>query len=314
MRNRLLLGPVMILMLVLGLLADQWLDQRAIPPGCRDWLLGVLPTPWAVRDTWPPGVVLFCIAVTIAVLASRELAALLRADGIDASKRMLTTASIVGLLVSCLVPDSAPGTVAVPVVSTAALAMLVMSMVFHSRNKTVEGVIASTGGVLLSFVYLGVMFGFMLAIRREHHALVLLWVLLTTKSCDIGALFTGKAIGRHKLIPWLSPGKTWEGLVGGVVTSSAVCAAGMQLVHHWSGTLVPDWWHGAVLGALLGLTGQVGDLLESVLKRDAGSKDSGRSIPGYGGILDLIDSPLLTGPVAFWWLEVASGRGYFQPV
>ncbi len=247
------------------------------------------------------------------VVQARELSALLISEGVEASKRMMTTAAVLGLLVSCLVPDAVPATVVVPLVSTIAMIVLVMAMVFYSRRKSVEGVITGTGGVLLAFVYLGLMLGFILAIRREHHALVLLWVLLTTKSCDIGAYFTGKSIGRHKLIPWLSPGKTWEGLAGGVVVSSAVCAYGMILVGRWTELLVPAWWLGALLGALLALVGQAGDLLESILKRDAGSKDSGKSIPGYGGILDVIDSPLLTGPVAFWWLEVAVSKGFFVP-
>ncbi len=311
MRYRLLLGPVMIALLVLALLADQWLDGQAMPVALRDFLTGVLPSAWTPRETWPPGVLLFIIAVTVAVLGARELSALLISEGIEASKRMMTTAALVGLVVSCLVPDALPATVVVPVMSTAAMGVLVMAMVFYSRKKSVEGVITGTGGVLLTFVYLGLMFGFQLAIRREYHALILLWVLLTTKSCDIGALFAGKALGKHKLIPWLSPGKTWEGLAGGVLTSAAICAAGMVLVGRWAGVPVPAWWHGAVLGVLLGLTGQAGDLLESILKRDAGSKDSGKSIPGFGGVLDVIDSPLLTGPVAFWWLEVASRSGYF---
>lgn len=311
MRYRLMLGPVMIVLLVLGLLADQWLDGQAMPEELRGFLSRLLPGAWAVRETWPPGVLLFVIAITVGVLAARELSALLISEGIEASKRMMTTAAVAGLVVSCLVPAAFPADVVVPFTSTVAMGVLVMAMVFYSRKKTVEGVITGTGGVLLAFVYLGLMFGFLLAIRREHHALVLLWVLLVTKACDIGALFTGKAIGRHKLIPWLSPGKTWEGLAGGVVTSAAVCVGGMVLVEKWAGVQTPAWWHAAVFGALLGLTGQAGDLLESILKRDAGSKDSGKSIPGFGGVLDVIDSPLLTGPVAFWWLEVASQRGFF---
>lgn len=301
----------MIALLVLAMLADQWLDTHAMPVGLRDLLTSVLPHAWAPKESWPPGVLLFVIAITVAVLGARELSALFISEGIEASKRMMTTAALIGLVVSCLVPDTLPATVVVPLMSSAALCVLVMAIVFYSRNKSVEGVITGAGGVLLAFVYLGLMFGFLLAIRREYHALVLLWVLLTTKSCDIGALFAGKAMGKHKLIPWLSPGKTWEGLAGGMVTSSLVCAGGMVLVGKWAEVPVPGWWHGALLGALLGLTGQVGDLLESVLKRDAGSKDSGKSIPGFGGVLDVIDSPLLTGPVAFWWLEIASRNGFF---
>jgi phosphatidate cytidylyltransferase len=296
----------MILLLVGGLLLDQRVDGMTTPAWARD----LLPT---LRETWPPGTVLLVISLVVSVLAARELAALLASDGVQASKRMITFASMLGLLVSCLVPAALPAPLAVAVVSTSALAVLVTAMVFHSRHKTVEGVIAATGGVLLGFVYLGLMFGFLLAIRREHHSAVLLWVLLTTKACDIGAYFTGKSIGRHKLIPWLSPGKTWEGLAGGLALSGAIGALGLGLVGLWAGVVVPHWWQGALLGVVLGAAGQAGDLLESILKRDAGSKDSGTSIPGFGGVLDVLDSPLLAAPVAYWWLLFMMRQGYFAP-
>src|SRR5690606_31108032 len=141
--------------------------------------------------------------------------------------------------------------------------------------------------------------GSLLAIRAEHSAWVLAAVLLVTKSCDIGAYFTGRAIGKHKLIPWLSPAKTWEGLGGGAALAAIVSLA----------TLTPlaglHWAYALLVGVVLAGLGEGGDLLASMLKRGATFKDSGSSVPGVGGVLDVIDSPLLAGPVAYWLLALA---------
>ena len=123
--------------------------------------------------------------------------------------------------------------------------------------------------------------------------MVVLTILLTVKATDIGAFFGGKAMGKHKLIPWLSPGKTWEGLFWGVITAGlvgAICAGAMDYF---------SWQKGIFFGMVIGAIGQAGDLLESMMKRDAAVKDSGSIIPGFGGILDVIDSPLLAAPFAY---------------
>ena len=298
MGRRLLLGPVMIAVLLLGL----WLDERIDATASPDWLRPPL------RDTWPPGVIIFASVAVLATLAAGELAAILRDKGILASRRICTFAAMLGVFVSAFVPADTGAVDAVAVVAMSAMAVLAVAIVFFARYKTVEGIVAATGGALLAYVYLGLMFGFLVAIRREHSVWALLWVLMVTKACDIGAYFTGTAIGRHKLIPWLSPGKTWEGLAGGVALSCIAGAAGAGLLGvQWQpvGTVVIV----AGVAGLLGLIGQGGDLLESVLKRDAGVKDSGRSIPGFGGILDVIDSPLLVGPFAYWWLRWLDSLG-----
>lgn len=293
LRHRLFLGTILIASVVLISLADQWVHGAVLP----GWLR---PLFWD-RETAPPGMAIFVLAAAFSVMAARELAAILKANGVEASKRVTTTAAIMGLLVSCVVPGWLPAPVAVAVVSSAAVGVLLLSLVFHSRKRTVEGVVASAGGTLLAFVYLGLMFGFILAIRREHSVWVLAWVILTTKSCDIGAYFTGRSIGKHKLIPWLSPGKTWEGLAGGLVTSAAVGALGLMLVKQ-AETGLPPAWTGLIAGAIFGLTGQFGDLIESLFKRDAGIKDASSVLPGFGGVLDVLDSPLMTAPIAYWWL------------
>ncbi len=308
MAKRLILGPIMILLLIGALALDQWLDGRTMP----GWIARALSYGLGFKETtFPPGVITLPLLTILVTIAARELSSLLESENIEGSKRMLSAAAIAGLLVSCLVPATLPATTVVGIFGTVSVMVLTVAMTFYSRHKTVEGVIAATGGVLLSYVYLGIMAGFLLALRREHSVFVIGWIILTTKSCDIGAYFSGKAFGRHKLIPWLSPGKTWEGLVGGVLLSATLGAVGMFWVGSHEGLQVPAWWHGALLGMSLGIAGQAGDLLESILKRDAGKKDSGRGIPGFGGLLDVLDSILLASPVAFWWLHVMQNKGYF---
>lgn len=294
LKYRLLLGPVLIAALLGVFALDSWIEGAPAPGWLSPILLG--------RDAFPPGVAMFLLALAISPLASYELVNILRANGITASKRATWLATALGLVVSIAIPVDLGGALGASIVASVAAFVLVGALMFYSRKKTVEGVVAAAGGTLFAFVYLGLLFGFLLAIRREHSAWLVLTVLLLTKSCDIGAYFTGRAIGRRKLIPWLSPGKTWEGLGGGVAlaTGLGVLAAWLsQQTEHVESFLL---WQGAVVGAVLALVGQLGDLLASLLKRDAGIKDSSSVLPGFGGVLDVIDSPLLAGPAAFWLL------------
>lgn len=289
LKQRLTLGPVLILFLLGIAYGDEWLDRQSAPA-------------WMGRETWPPGVLVFLLSVVLAILGTRELARILADKGIEASRRAMATSAVLGLAVMALTPSDWDGPTGVAVVAGASAFVLVASLVFYSRGRTVEGVVAATGGTLWAFVYLGLMLGAVVLIRRDHSVWVLLWVVLVTKSCDIGAYFTGKAIGRHKLIPWLSPGKTWEGLIGGVVFSGGLGAVGVGLIGRLDGVPSTPWWSGLAVGVLLGLAGQAGDLIASLLKRDAGRKDSGGMLPGFGGVLDVIDSPLVAMPVAYAWL------------
>ena len=300
-------GPILILS-VLGIFAlDEWLEGAPLP----EWLH------WTGRVKWSPGAVILPVGLAIAIVAAREMASLLMGKGIAASKRIMAAAAIMGLLVSSQAPNAFDSgfkvTDAVALVSTAAVIVLSLAMIYYSRNRSVEGVVAATGGALLAFVYLGLMFGSMLAIRREHSAWLLLWVLLVTKSCDIGAWFTGRAIGKHKLIPWLSPGKTWEGLIGGLVFASVVSMVGLVILEHRLHLTRPPLLLAILPGVIFGVVGQAGDLVESVIKRDAGKKDSGQSLPGMGGVLDVLDSALLVAPLAYWWLRALENKGYLVP-
>lgn len=293
MRKRLLLGPVLIAALIGLLWLDEVVDRLAAP----EWLSKLTGAP-----TWPAGLAILPIVVFLSVLGAAELAVMIRARQTSASTPWTIAAAMFGLVAWGVADAAASSMTTAAFVFSSVVGVLIASMVFYARHKSCEGVTAAAAGSLLSFAYLGVMPGFILALRHEHSAWVLLWVLLTIKACDTGAYFSGKAIGRHKLIPWLSPGKTWEGLLGGVVWSVVSGGLGAWLLTR-AGIAAPSVVHGLIAGAVFALLGQAGDLIESMLKRDAGIKDSGASLPGFGGVLDIIDSPILVVPVAFWWLR-----------
>ena len=128
-----------------------------------------------------------------------------------------------------------------------------------------------------------------------------LYFILVTKFSDTGAYVVGSLIGRHKLIPRISPGKTWEGLGGAIFLSTV---ASLVFVH-FLGDKMPGMnrLHAVVLGVLLSFTAVIGDLIESLFKREAGLKDSGRLFPGIGGILDLLDSLLFNAPIMYLYLR-----------
>lgn len=305
MRTRLLFGPILIALLLAGL----WLDQAI--EGVS-WPLDY--PPLGFDGTAPPGVVVLPVMLVIAGLGARELAIMLKAKGIHASRFTLAVTAVLGLLASTPLfatlaregvakGDGAAG------LASAAAAMVLVGILHHARTKKSDGAMLSIGAVLFSFVYLGLTFGFLLRIRLDHSAWVVVWVLATVKSCDIFAYFTGKAIGKRKLILWLSPGKTWEGLIGGVIGSAVVGGAGLALLTNLDifdpgGSPATLALVGAVAGACIGLAGQLGDLMASMMKRDAGIKDSSTLLPGFGGILDVIDSPILVAPLAYWTLAI----------
>ncbi len=128
----------------------------------------------------------------------------------------------------------------------------------------------------------------------------LISMLAIVKFADTGAYFAGKSMGRHKLISAISPGKTVEGLIGGVLMSVAMAYVFLRvLLPMCGGTAGTTWWGPALLGCLLTLVGLVGDLLESMIKRAIGAKDSGTLLPGLGGVWDVTDSLLPTAIVGY---------------
>ncbi|WP_153557509.1 phosphatidate cytidylyltransferase [Roseimaritima sediminicola] len=146
-------------------------------------------------------------------------------------------------------------------------------------------------------LYTGLPMAMLVAVRNLHGdgwgLAALITLIAATKSCDAGAYGSGKLLGRHKLIPRLSPGKTWEGAIGGVLLSVVVAYGCVHFLFPAMGAKLfasPPWWGPGVLGAVCALSGMAGDLAESLIKRDTGAKDSGTTLPGLGGVWDVTDS------------------------
>ncbi|HEY4951838.1 MAG TPA: phosphatidate cytidylyltransferase [Verrucomicrobiae bacterium] len=127
------------------------------------------------------------------------------------------------------------------------------------------------------------------------------YFMLVTKFSDTGAYAVGSLIGKHKMIPRISPGKTWEGFGGAIFLSTTASLVFVYFLgNHMAGM---NWVHAIILGVVLSSTAVVGDLIESLFKREAGMKDSGKLFPGIGGILDLLDSLLFNAPIMYLYLR-----------
>ena len=147
------------------------------------------------------------------------------------------------------------------------------------------------------------MLGHYVALRQldQGRELVILAV-FTTFACDTSAFFVGRAWGRHHMAPTISPHKTWEGAIGGFVGAVAAALALRSLLNLGDWSLPLNYVEAIAVGCLIGVAAQLGDLLESLLKRRAGVKDSGNLIPGHGGVLDRIDSLVFTGVIVYYFV------------
>jgi phosphatidate cytidylyltransferase len=160
----------------------------------------------------------------------------------------------------------------------------------------------SWGAYFFGILYVAGLLGHFILLRQFDHGIAFIFfVLLITWLADTGGFVVGLSYGRHALAPTLSPKKTIEGLIGGVIFS----VFGAIISHFW---FIPFFslWECAILGVGIALIGALGDLGESAIKRSVRIKDSGTIIPGHGGVLDRVDSLLLTGPVFYYYVVLTS--------
>ncbi|MFO0961079.1 MAG: phosphatidate cytidylyltransferase [Isosphaeraceae bacterium] len=169
---------------------------------------------------------------------------------------------------------------------------------------------ATIGGTLLALGYIGLLGSFLIQLRwfegPSHGVLPVIALIAVTKGTDIGAYTMGRIAGRHKLWPRLSPNKTIEGALGGLAFGLLGAVLVALIAREAMGIPMPSWPAVFGYGLLVSAAAQLGDLMESMIKRDCERKDSSSSVPGYGGVLDVIDSLLFAAPVAFgYWLLFA---------
>jgi phosphatidate cytidylyltransferase len=326
LRNRLTFGPIMLAVLLGLLWVDHTVQVRTKDAGLvRETDDRVLWSRWraefeqrgepvpTIKPNDPPpinygvaGVGVLALLLVILPLATEEVARLFTAENVRPYRFISAIGSGSLVLHAFLTQFPVFQPVAASVLAFIIVFVMLGAALRRAWSRQTQGAIVHMAGTVLSTLYLGGLGWFLMALRVKHafrvsgvqgSTMIIVMILLCVKFTDIGAFFGGKTLGRHKLIFWLSPGKTWEGLVCGVLTAGAVGA----LLAMWiNPPMYPlPWWKGFVFGMVIGGIGQLGDLLESLMKRDAEVKDSGKLIPGFGGVLDVIDSPLLAAPFAY---------------
>lgn len=278
---------------------------------CLDFQLG--------RDSslGMPGLLLVPVGFIIAMLAVGESLDLLSSNDLHPVRWTSYAGTAAVMLGACIpvlwkdYPEDCPvGRLGWP---TLALALGVgLAFVGEMRRFEKPGkVIAHVALAVFPMAYIGLLLGFVAQLRTlENNAWGLsafLSMVIVVKVSDSGAYTVGRLIGRHKLAPKLSPGKTIEGALGGLAfgcaTSWLVFAFGVPLLVAGNSGPAAPWWGSILFGAIVTIAGVVGDLAESLIKRDAARKDSSRWLPGLGGVLDILDSILAAAPAAYaCWL------------
>lgn len=264
--------------------------------------------------TRSPGVWLLPVLLTVCGMGAWEVVSLLRHGGyplrpaLTTALTVLVTLSFCGWIVAELFQGPLPArlgnqTYEAPLLGVIGAAMVLLTVEIARFSGDGKGILHA-GLALFVVVYIGGLFGFLALLRGFHSnawgLTALVSTLTITKFADTGAYFTGRTLGRHKMTPLLSPGKTIEGAVGGVLTACLVAWLFFNvLAPALIGTPALDAWRCLAYGAVLAVAGMFGDLAESMLKREMRSKDSSTWLPGLGGVMDIIDSVLFAAPAAY---------------
>ncbi len=286
--------------ITLGFLIILWVDTRFLAPWYPLWLLTML---------------------VILGLAAVEIANLFSATSAKPSGN-----TVFGGVVAIVLANWAPHLVhnmigddyyhplmAIDVLAWplwAFVGVVMFSFVAQSAQFERPGnTMATISGTVLAVAYVGLLGSFLIQIRwleGPYRGLVPLAALVATaKGADIGAYALGRIAGRHKLWPRLSPNKTIEGAIGGLILGVGGSLMVFSIARYGLGIYTIGWPQAVGFGLLVSAAAQLGDLMESMIKRDCAVKDSSQAVPGFGGVLDLLDSLLFAGPVAYgYWLIV----------
>ena len=284
LRDRLCMGTLMVVLFAGGIGVDEWLRIGGLSALYPCWL----------------GMSLLCV-----VGCCRELRQLLNRRGLRIS-RAVSYGGVVGVTVSnwvgSLAGSGAEHRFTWPFVALciANMAVLIREAVVYREAGQAMATAAASGFLLF---YIGMLGSFAIQLRWLNEGLLALAMHLTVAKCgDIGAYFGGRALGRHKLCPRLSPGKTVEGSAIGLIASTIASVMLLELWRTWfepAGAVELSWLFGIGFGLVVGGLAQIGDLVESLMKRDSQQKDASELVPGFGGLLDVLDSVLFSAPLAF---------------
>ncbi|MBN1818485.1 MAG: phosphatidate cytidylyltransferase [Sedimentisphaerales bacterium] len=284
LKYRLIFGTLMVVVFVGLILLDGYLD-------------GSLTT--TMTDKIPQGTILCLLVALLAFPAQWEMRALAKQTGADIWLAVVIPASLLLATSWYWAQFSfASGRFLALHLAGVQAGVLLLLFLFQARRYGTKDTILNCGANYFSLVYLGLFSSFVVAIRIEWGPWILLLFIFTVKSSDTGAYAIGRWLGKHPFSPSISPKKTWEGVLGGMFFA-AITAVLFSVFCD-----IMDWRLGALFGVLFALLGQLGDLAESMIKRDARQKDSAGHVPGFGGVLDVIDSPLATAPAAYLFFAV----------
>jgi len=186
-----------------------------------------------------------------------------------------------------------------PIVITATM---LISLICLLCRPSKEGAFRNWAWTIVGALYVGWMLSYWLSLRGLEDGRNWVYLaMLTTFANDTGAFFIGRAMGKHRLAPAISPTKTWEGAIGGLI-SAILGAIVIAMVLNLISPFAFGYWQIILLGFLVGFFAQLGDLVESLLKRNMGVKESGNLLPGHGGILDRFDSLIFVGAVVYYYV------------
>ncbi len=225
-------------------------------------------------------------------IAAWELVKIFRAAGLNAAEPLLIGGVVILLVARVYFPEwETPG------MTILMLTAMTWHLIDFERGRTQAA--SDFAVTVMGMVYLGWVGAYLIILRNIDNGLW--WLLLTLPAvwlADTGAYFIGSRFGRHKLSQRLSPKKSWEGYLAGIVFS-ILGTSGLAVLWHSIGAPDLGWWKGAILGAVISSLTLLGDLGESMFKRQAGLKDSSNILPGHGGVLDRIDSWLWAGALGY---------------
>jgi phosphatidate cytidylyltransferase len=177
---------------------------------------------------------------------------------------------------------------------------IVISLIWLLFRRPREQAFTNWAWTMAGILYIGWMLSYWVQLRNLEVGKELVFLaMFTTFASDTSAYFVGRAWGKHALAPSISAGKTWEGTAGGLF-ASIVAAPIIKLIF----SLPFSYWQIALVGLIISIFAQLGDLVESLLKRNTGVKDTGKLIPGHGGVLDRVDSLIFTGVIIYYLVEL----------
>ncbi len=286
LKHRLLTGPLLSIALIFLFYVDNMIGGITCDCGIQ----------------MQPGLLIAILAMLAAPLAAIEFGAMASQLRVRCSIPMLIVLMETWIVSVYLMPSDFPAAKAIAFFASIIVIGFACTMFLLARSKELTGAISGATYTLATSSYVALGFGLLLLLRRDHSAWWVLGVIAVVKMCDTGAFFIGCNMGKRKLIPWISPAKSWEGLIGGLATASLTAVLLAAANNHWLHEPTIPLVYAAFLGVLFGLLGQLGDLLMSVFKRDSGIKDASSVLPGLGGILDVLDSLLIVAPIAYWLL------------